>query len=314
MIKLPKALNEEGELIDILNPSVKSGINPGLKCPDPFCTVPLIAKKGRIKIAHFAHKASPDKCGGVETALHLLTKEVLSNSLEFHLPPYFKRFSEIYPYLKKEIGVIEKRIGFGLPETIYESFEFDILLGPLWKIEVFQETAITLQNFNIYVERPIMEMTPDIRINIPNTERNLYLEIFVTHKVDEVKIKKIQRDNLCFLELDLSTHRKNIHHINQEFIRKILENKSYKANWISFPRLEHLLVKNKVRILQEIELRLKSVMHIYKDFCKKILKDKITFLMIDPYNRIRLQKDLKKDFPEFEHSNLFDLPNIVPYL
>lgn len=55
-------------------------------CYCPHCGGRLIAKKGEIKQHHFAHY-NADNCGkGMETALHLLGKQVLLNEQKLRLP------------------------------------------------------------------------------------------------------------------------------------------------------------------------------------------------------------------------------------
>ncbi len=59
----------------------------GLFCP--ACRTPLVAKKGEVRVAHLAHGAADVACvGAVETVLHRLAKEVLSERRALTLPGF----------------------------------------------------------------------------------------------------------------------------------------------------------------------------------------------------------------------------------
>lgn len=137
MLKLPKVLNNNGDLIDITHPSVERGLNPNLS-PDPFCNAPVTAKKRKVKQAHFAH--SPENgCTGYESMLHLLAKEVIKDLKALTLPNYTLYFYDLYPFFKTEIESFEEKLGFHIPEAVYLSFPFSHNLTDWEKapIEVF---------------------------------------------------------------------------------------------------------------------------------------------------------------------------------
>lgn len=72
----------DGQLLFI--DEVERGLDCNCYCP--HCGGRLVAKKGEIKEHHFAHYTS-DNCGkGMETALHLLGKQVLLNEEMLILP------------------------------------------------------------------------------------------------------------------------------------------------------------------------------------------------------------------------------------
>ena len=78
----------------------------------PCCNSELIAKKGKIKIHHFSHK-NLDACGGaLETSLHIMAKEILSQSNTILLPINFKH-NNLFDYQIKTSD-------FGV-ELIYDS-------------------------------------------------------------------------------------------------------------------------------------------------------------------------------------------------
>ena len=96
-------------------------------CTCPACGSTLIARKGDIKVHHFAHYKA-DECNRcVETSLHLLAKEILMEELVIKLPALYLDFGK-QTYKKKELIFEEK------------SFEFD----------------------KVYMEKKIDDIVPDI--------------------------------------------------------------------------------------------------------------------------------------------------------
>lgn len=55
-------------------------------CICPNCKAPLVAKKGKIKEHHFAHRSEIECKGACESALHLLAKEILEERKILRLP------------------------------------------------------------------------------------------------------------------------------------------------------------------------------------------------------------------------------------
>lgn len=81
MQKLLYALRDN-ELISV--DSVERGRKCNCICP--YCKQPLVAKKGNYRIHHFAHDKNSSCEHGYETSLHLLAKEILSESKTIVLP------------------------------------------------------------------------------------------------------------------------------------------------------------------------------------------------------------------------------------
>ena len=82
---LTYAVGEKGYLVHI--DSVPNGEACGCTCPE--CGSKLIAKnKGQHNQHHFAHVGGSDCVGAVESALHLMAKEILSEGKKIMLPRY----------------------------------------------------------------------------------------------------------------------------------------------------------------------------------------------------------------------------------
>lgn len=131
----------------------------------PCCNSELIAKKGKIKIHHFSHK-NLDACGGaLETSLHIMAKEILSQSNTILLPINFKH-NNLFDYQIKTSD-------FGV-ELIYDS---------------------------VVVEKKVDDIIPDLILY--SNGFPLLVEIKVTHGIDEIKLEKIEQINIPLIEITI---------------------------------------------------------------------------------------------------------------
>lgn len=299
-LKLPKVINNDGDLIDINDPTVKRGFNPDFKCPDSFCQSPVTAKKGNKRDHHFAH--TPEHgCTGYESMLHILAKEVLKELDSFKLPDYKLYFDELFPYFKDEISSYEKKLGFQVPEKVYHSYEFSHCLTSWDKatIEVFPGCTLDLSDIELFVEKSIKDMTPDLRLQLKNTDRNLHLEIYVTHQVEEKKKERLIERNLCFLELNLSHFFKSNKDYSIEYVKDILVNKKYFHTWLHFPKLEKFLIRNRQSILDDMLDRVKTFYVDYVEFRdEELLPNVLNFDSNPNYAEILFQ-NLKRDRKDY---------------
>lgn len=136
----------------------------------PCCNSELIAKKGKIKIHHFSHK-NLDACGGaLETSLHIMAKEILSQSNTILLPINFKH-NNLFDYQIKTSD-------FGV-ELIYDS---------------------------VVVEKKVDDIIPDLILY--SNGFPLLVEIKVTHGIDEIKLEKIEQINIPLIEISID-YKKN---------------------------------------------------------------------------------------------------------
>lgn len=143
-----------------------SDVESGLKCNCfcPACGHPLVAKKGQITAHHFAHHKRAECNSAFETSLHLAAKKIIAESGYIMLPS-----------LSNEIFYIRN-------------------------IELASPTQLFYDN--IYTEKRYDNFIPDIIVEKNN--KPLLIEIFVSHSVDETKLRKIQSSNTSAIEIDLS--------------------------------------------------------------------------------------------------------------
>lgn len=120
------------------------------------CGARLIAKKGKILQQHFAHESSTN-CGvtGPETALHMLAKQILCGVPEFPFPPVVAEFENVHHTL---VGATKVSITSCDYESALKKLEFGIV--------------------------------PDLVFH--SGTRRCQIEIAVTHKCDDIKIKKLK--------------------------------------------------------------------------------------------------------------------------
>jgi hypothetical protein len=283
---------KEGVLMSIYDTSINSGDNDCF-CPDLNCNAQLIIKKRELKrTAHFAHKPNSQPCCGLETALHLKTKEVLQ-SLEFlEIPNYVLTLDEMYNFFSNEISAIEKTYDFELySEVLYENqFEnsvitkyFNTLHGRLSceNLPVFTTKKIDLKRYLIQSEKAEGSIIPDITLTKKKTLEKIYIEVGVTHLIDDKKRKKIIKNDLTVLEIDFSKYYKlyNTPELDIEGylgdkirFRKEDERKyfSITERWVNISKVGRFLEKERTRIISEFELVLTTLKSIFENEISEI--------------------------------------------
>jgi hypothetical protein len=159
MLQLDHAI-KDGSLVHI------SEVPSGLKCSCtcPCCRDSLIAKKGRIKAHHFAHVH--DDCGyGVQTALHLMAKDIIAQEKKIMIPPIVLS-------------------------------NFDVKNGP------YKPAQLINVDF-VEIEKHYDQIVPDIVVTVGR--RKLFVEIKVTHGVGETKKRQVEEIGISMMEIDLSS-------------------------------------------------------------------------------------------------------------
>ena len=192
---------------------VERGLKCGCICP--VCGARLEARKGTKNRPHFAHHNESNCAYAYETSLHLAAKDILSKAQSMVIPPVYLSFS----HCKKP------------PEKLSEEKEI-----PIDRVEL---------------EKHFGSIVPDVVVY--SKGKRLFVEIFVTHKVDDEKLEKIKKANISTIEIDL---RKNREIITVDELSKLLlsnaENKKWLHNAYANDRLESIyksLERKKVSLL-----------------------------------------------------------------
>lgn len=168
---------------------VESGLKCGCTCPS--CGEPLVAKKGTKRMHHFAHHAGENCEYGYETSLHLAAKEILSSANRITLPPVYISF----PNSPK-------------PDEL-----------------LCAAKEITIEK--VELERRFQGVIPDVVIYAGG--KKLFLEVYVTHAIDEAKLEKLKKENVSTIEIDLS---KKSTAISLQELHDILVGESTEKKWV----------------------------------------------------------------------------------
>lgn len=167
-VKNPYGLRD-GELVSV--EEVDRGL--ACNCTCPGCGNPLEAHKGDIRLPYFSHYRGAE-CGvGYETALHLLAKEVLSETKRLLLPKLF-----------------------ACPDR--SIWREGTKIHQVWVVH--KGTRIEFEK--VWVEAALGEIIPDVILEVQN--RKLLVEIKVTHGVDKEKFAKIEALDISTIEFDFS--------------------------------------------------------------------------------------------------------------
>ncbi|TOG82168.1 hypothetical protein CGI93_17625 [Vibrio parahaemolyticus] len=176
-----------------------SDVDSGLACGCTCvsCGESLVAKKGQKRENHFAHSSGKSCAHAVETAIHLAAKEILDQYREIKLPPVSIRF-----------------------ETNRAS------------CKISDEKLITIDSLKI--EKGVNGLVPDLIATVHG--RDLFVEVFVTHSVDERKKKKIEELGVSAIEIDLSNAPRDM---SKDALKELVINSVDNKKWIYNARGKH---------------------------------------------------------------------------
>lgn len=171
---------QDGQIVHV--DDVLNGIRCGCICPD--CEKPLIAvnNPSNRKAHHFQHQSLSDCRFAYETALHYMAKDIILSTMTLAVPDVeFVLHNKANAYYQRS------------PEKIPEKY-----------IRMKK-----LQLDSVEVEKSAGSFRPDLKCVVAG--RVFYIEIAVTHFVDEGKGKKIFQDGTPLLEIDLSGVERGVH-------------------------------------------------------------------------------------------------------
>ena len=173
---------------------VPSGKECGCVCP--ACGDELIARKGQKRMHHFAHRSNEDCEYGYESSLHLAAKDILSRSEKMVIPPIYVEFPQSGK--SKELLYLKKEI-------------------PVDRVEL---------------EKRFDDIIPDIVVD--SGDKYFFIEIYVTHPIDDEKLKKLKEKNISTIEIDLSKIKRDISVEElSDILLKTSPQKSWKYNAVS---------------------------------------------------------------------------------
>lgn len=177
---------------------VESGLACGCVCPS--CSSKLVARKGKKVAHHFAHY-SGDLCPyATETALHLAAKEILRDNKRITLPVV--------------------NVSFMLN---HKSIESEIAKSKVYEID------------SVRVEKKVGNIIPDLILEIG--QRKLLVEVFVTNRVNNDKLKKIKELGISAIEIDLSSAPIDM---PMEVLSDLIINKVDNKKWLNNERVNEI--------------------------------------------------------------------------
>lgn len=190
-----------GKLVHISE--VENGLACGCICP--CCETPVIAHNNpKNKNAHHFKHQSKACQNYYETMLHFLAKEIIEKNgglvlpnVTFYLSSYASSYYETNHYRNKPNQVVK---------PLYVQFD---------KVEV---------------EKYRSGIKPDLIGYINNKE--LYIEIAVTHFIDDEKKNKIKESNLSVIEIDLSSFERNT---KESMLNETLSGNTSIMKWVNNP-------------------------------------------------------------------------------
>lgn len=141
-----------------------------------------------------------------ETALHKMAKQIIAQEKKIYIP--CKNITV------KEAGIKD------LPQKVENAI-------PCFELR----EAHMVEAQSVEVEKHLDDFTPDIVFTMG--QRELLIEVFVSHRVDEDKRQKIEKYGSAMLEIDLSSFSGNP--ISSEKLRDILLGEERHRKWIYYP-------------------------------------------------------------------------------
>ena len=236
-LKIPFGL-KNGELVHI-SQIVKldlHGRDCGCICPN--CKSPLKShiSKNDNRHSYFAHYSS-DACPtqqAHETAIHLFAKKIISEKAKLLFPAITEKISDI-------------------PQLVEIDDQYDGLLnnyGFSNVLEIKPQRYIALDS--VKIEQTIEDIKPDLIVC--SGENICFVEIAVTHFIDENKKEKLKRLNYPVIEIDLSNYC-NVRDDLESLVYEIIDNPENRK-WIHYPQLDkarELAIKKRTEEIKNTE-------------------------------------------------------------
>lgn len=210
--KVPFGL-KDGRLFYISE--VPTGIACGCVCPDPACATPLVARNkpspSRKRIYHFRHASLTKGCGGRESGMHRMAKEIVANASELLLPSWTAE------------------------DLRFEATRATLAPG--------SQAEVVVRDGQI---RPDVRVAALIGGAVLSA---LYVEIRVSHAVDWEKRQKVIESNLSMIEIDLSNISDDVLQDEAAFREEVL-NRAANRHWLHIGSPAFLATMTAAEIIQ----------------------------------------------------------------
>lgn len=262
-LKIPFGLRE-GQLVGPLE--VVNGLKCGCVCPG--CSSQLIAKHPKSqRRPHFAHHNTEACSTGQETALHLAAKRVLIETREIFVPP-----------ISASITLFDR-------DTQTSASAEKVIHG----------TTVSLDSVEQEV-RDYEGVIPDIVAIVQGKE--LFIEIAVTHFVDNEKLEKLRRFGIPVLEIFLEPA-SELPSLDE--IKELVVSATHNRKWV---------VNQKQEILEQaVQLEAKEKLEIAK--AQVLEKRKRLREEQEKYNKLSNKEKLEAELRLTTIPSLNDVPPFI---
>ena len=258
MIKLPIAIRDNKTIMISDLTEDERGLK--CRCYCPYCNKQLVAKLGKVREHHFAHNSHNNVCTyGTETGLHKLAKEILEAANYILLPPL--------------------KVVYKSKSTNPNDFHICYKNKTPYKNKTYDSSQVIIESDKLYYDSVKIEnrlgnihngvIIPDIIIykkNIP-----LIIEIAVSHKVDENKLKKIKNKNISAIEILLK--QEDLFSLSKEELTNEIINNIKNKYWLYNRKAENKIFKiigdNNSIIEKELEMQRK----LDEEYRKQLIED-----------------------------------------
>lgn len=246
---------------------VPNGNDCGCICPK--CKIPLQARNNpnNVKRAYFAHSRPVECTYSGMTDVHIMAQQILFESKCIQTPEYRDK-----PKLKLIDG-----------STIYGD---DIVIRPH---KVHADV--------VFSEYSWKEFVPDIAFKVG--EKELFIEIAVTHFIDDAKRKAVVKNDIAMIEIDFSSLSDEDFFDKEKFSNKVLC-PGVHAKWVHNPR-GALLKKQSLANLKKIQNHKNSKLQV-ADKKKQDERNKL-----EPY--LKLLKESKSS--DWKEARIAELANTL---
>lgn len=283
----------------------ENGLKCNCKCIS--CGSKLVARIGNKKARHFSHYNECSCNGGIETALHLFAKEVLSESKRIVIPKLEVQYWN-YSWNENQFSIIteEKYRIKEIPKEFKKHEDYEIIKPSLNRRLICERQLLEFEE--VKSEENSNNIKPDLIVYKNN--KPLLIEIAVTHFIDDIKKSKIYSYDKSTIEINLSKYKDEFHLIDKNELKNIIINDVENKTWIHNTRckkiISSLIVENKnnhYKIKKDILTRIKREEEIRNEKLyileqKKKLKEEI---------EMKKQRELEEKFRDLEkyEDNIF---------
>lgn len=239
--KITTALNAKNEWVFIDDVSQNGN---QCDCFCPYCHAPLQARKeGNKRQHHFAHMPDRECNVSHESALHLLAKKIIKEKKAVTVPAYYpKRYTDCHEQ------TMENSKDYLYWEYYYDDFEdlrTDIErdnFDPYWRLRFFDSQQLRFKHVEIEKTDELNSLRADC---IGTTANGIQyaIEFFVTHKINDLKLEKLQKGGINCLEIKIPQDYVLDKALLTDFLLKSTEGRK----WINYPYAD-------VTIPQQVEI------------------------------------------------------------